>query len=78
MYSYVLGITLGALQAKYKTGKVIGYVYIGGCFYFYLFQDSRRTAFSFNYPILTVIILTLFKSSMLLIGDKIYNKIKNI
>ena len=78
MYSYVLGITIGALQSKYKTGKAIGYVYIGGCFFFLAFQDPRRTAFSFNYPILTVVILTLFKSSMLLIGDKIYSKIKSI
>lgn len=77
MYSYVLGITIGVLQSKYKS-KAIGYVYIGGCLYFFLLQDPRRTAFSFNYPILTAFLLTGLKGCMLLLGNTIYNKIESV
>jgi hypothetical protein len=76
IYSYILGISIGVLQAKYKI-KAIGYVYIGGCLYFFLMQDPRRTAFSFSYPVLSAFILATLKGCMLVLGNKIYDKIKN-
>jgi len=76
MYSYLIGISIGVLQSKYKA-KSIGYVYIGGCLYFFLMQDPRRTVFSFSYPLLSAFILTSFKVCMLMLGNKIYDKIEN-
>jgi len=78
MYSYVLGLTIGLLQSKYRSGKVIGYFYIGGCLYYFILQDPRRTAFSFSYPILSAFIITSLNGFMLKLGNVIYNKIENI